>query len=163
MAETQEFQDYIELGADVDQDSEGWDGSQMEFPSYGDHTFEIIAAEKEPSSKGTPMAKLSFEVVGGEEAGRRINGWYPLTAKARGRIINVCNAVGVRLDERGGFSLGALVGTRLMASVTENVYTKVNPVTQQKEEKVGPKVMFEKPLPSPAKGGKASERVQGRR
>lgn len=162
MADNNEFLDYIELGADVDQDTEGWDGSMGEFPSFGEHVFEITGALKEPSKKGTPMAVLSLEVAEGDEKGRTIKAWYPLTPKARGRLINVCNAVGLRLDERGGFSLQALVGGRLMASVVENRYSVVDAQTQERVEKTGSKVMFEKPLPRPPKAGRASERIQRR-
>lgn len=156
------YMNYVELGADIDQDADGWDGSQAEFPSFGEHVFEIIGVLKEPSKGGTPMAVVSLEVVEGDEKGRTIKAWYPLTVKARGRIINLCNAVGVRLDERGGFDLDTLVGGRLMASVVENRYSVVDAQTQERVEKTNSKVMFEKPLPPPAKAGKASERLQRR-
>lgn len=152
---------YIELGAWVkdptDIAKQAWDGESGPKIPPGQYLVDITEAERNVNGKNNPQVQVQFTVAEGEQAGATLRGWYVLTEKAIGRVLNLLQACGLALDARGGFDVAALVGSRLYITVVENTYEAgENPVTGEKITKTNSKVMGEKAYVPPAPPKKAA-------
>lgn len=169
MAEENENQGtgYIEIGGWVkDKDNlaaQAWDGEAGPRIPPGDYLVDITSAAKTVSGTNKPQVEATFTVAEGEHEGATLKGWYVLTERAIGRLINLLTACGLELDERGGFDVNALVGNRLNIKVIENTYESgENPVTGEKVMKTNSKVMGERAYIPPAPPKKAAAAGNGK-
>lgn len=147
-----EFVDYISLDGIVDNvDEQAWDGTGSDPVPPGEYKFEVMDVKQGKSPrKNTPQLELTLEIVEGDLKGRRTWARYYLTDKAVGRLLNVMKACGVGLDDRKGFSLQAMIGARIIATVTHEAYQDgINPVTQAPIMKTSTKITGEKAIEVP--------------
>lgn len=150
--------DYIEIGGLIDEDTTAWDGEGGNLPELGRHLCEITKAEKGTSKKsGSPQVLVGYKVTDekDESNGRQITGYYSLTQKAIGRLLNVLAACGVELDAKGNFAASALVGKKLSINIVQNSYADgKNPVTGEAIMKTNVKVVGEEAYTPPAPTGR---------
>lgn len=137
-----------ESGAPVDLTQiPAWDGEGGGIQPPGWYSFEITDVALEQSSKGNPQLVLTLTVLSGDDTqdnnGRTTKHWVALTAKAAGRFVNMCNAVGLAVspapDEQD------FIGRQFRAEVFENHYKETDPV-QGDIDKVSYKIRKEMPI-----------------
>jgi hypothetical protein len=123
------FTDYVDAG--LTSDVPAWNGEAQLTPP-GDYEFSIAEVKRTTSSAGNPQLQVKFEVQRNADGsdtpykGRAVMGWYQETGEGRMRLKNLIQASGVELDARGGFSLSALTGKHLLATVKADSYVKVS-------------------------------------
>lgn len=136
--------DYLSLDGLVTDKTRAWGGTAQSLPA-GDYVGEISEVEKGESKEKNPTFIITYKVTEGEQKDQTIRGWYALTEKAIGRLYNVLQAIGVKLDKNKGFSPKAMLGLKLAFTVIEDVQEgELNPITQQKDTKKFSKVVNER-------------------
>jgi uncharacterized protein DUF669 len=138
--------DYLSLDGLVTDETRAWSGETAGLP-VGDYRVRVAEVEKKPSSNNNPQLTVQFEVTEGEHKGRKARCWYTLTEKAIGRLMNLLQSVGMKLDGKKGFSPQALIGQELVIGVFEDkVEGDPNPMTGARDTKTFSKVYNERPL-----------------
>lgn len=89
----------------------GGDGAQLpDVPAGTGYVGDIVGFEKKTSSNNNTMIKVTFELVEGDYAGKRVSNNYTLTDSAAGRIKRLGMAIGAPLDRiRSSDYMGARV------------------------------------------------------
>lgn len=114
----QEFTDF-EVQIDLT-NTEAWDGEAAPPPPEGDYHVRVAFVKSQPSKeKQTPMLAVTFEVVDGELAGRKIFGNYNYTNETGAkRLKSLMVAANLRLDR---FVASELLGVELMVTVAHRI------------------------------------------
>ena len=114
----QEFTDF-EIQVDLT-NTESWDGEAAPPPPEGDYHVRVSQVKQEPSKeKQTPLLKVTFEVVDGELAGRKLFGNYNYTNDTGAkRLKALMVAANLRLDR---FVASELLGCELMVTVQHRI------------------------------------------
>jgi len=145
--------DYIDMNL-ADPAVKPWDGTSSRLPP-GEYEFEIKTAGRDQSRKGNPVLVLENEVVNEcEQKGRTMRATFTLMTDSnasRQRLKNLTEACGVPLDDRGGFSSGALVGARYAAIVVHEEYSEMNTSTGQQETRTAARIQGEMAIPGAVK------------
>lgn len=127
-------------------DLKAWDGVQN-LPDVGDHLVRIAEAGQEVSKNKNPQLVLTFEVVKGENEGRRIRGYYILKDEDvfNRRLKQVREAAGVAvINGSGAFRKSDFVGKTLLVEVYEDSYEVPDAVTGATIKKTSKKVRNER-------------------
>lgn len=156
--------DYLSLEGLVTPETRPW-GGESNYLAPGEHAFEVVEAEKDQSANDNPVIRFTFKVFEGDLAGQTIKKSYALTQKAIGRLVCLLQAIGVKTDSKGGFSISSTVGRRFRATVTEEMREgDPNPMTGEKTFKRSSNLMSERAWVAggAAKDGKAPSTSQAR-
>lgn len=144
---------YIDMNL-ADPNLQAWDGVPSRL-DQGDYQFEVVEATKGQTQAGNPALKATFKVVSeGDNLGRTMKQTYTLidegdaASASRGRLKQLVQAAGIPLDERGGFSVEALIGCQVIGTVIhEEVAGRRLPNGQESEPKIFAKITQERPVP----------------
>ena len=114
----QEFTDF-EVQLDLT-NTEAWDGEAAPPLPEGDYHVRVANVQNKPSKeKQTPMLAVTFEVVDGELAGRKIFNNYNYTNDTGAkRLKSLMVAANLRLDR---FVASELLGAELMVTVAHRI------------------------------------------
>lgn len=149
--------DYIDLSLN---DVEPSDGS-FETVSPGEYVFEATAVKGGQSKAGNPKMVVSYKILDAitdadackGEIGKEVVQSYSLKKDGefgRRRVKALVLALGVELDERGGFDPSHMIGGTMIAEVKIEQYEEKNPLTGISTQKTSQKVMRERPDPDAA-------------
>ena len=138
--------DYLSLDGLVTEETKAWSGEKLGLPP-GDYQATITEVARDTSSNGNPQLIVTFKVTEGDSKDKTIRAWYTQTAKAIGRLMNLLNAVGIKLDGKKGFAPKALVGQHLTIGVQDEVQEgDPNPMSGEKTKKTFSKVFNERAI-----------------
>jgi hypothetical protein len=142
--------DYLSLDGLVTDETKSWAGGPGKGLPVGDYLVKIIGKSKNAAEGKTPQLEVKLEVVddtaGGQHKGRQTRAWYYLTADAIGRLTNLFEAAGAKLDAKKGINLDSLMGTELVIGVYEEKFGgEANPMGGTTEVKTRSKVFDERP------------------
>jgi uncharacterized protein DUF669 len=138
--------DYLSLDGLVTSETRAWGGETGAGLPPGDYKAKITEVVKDTSTNNNPQLVVQFEVLEGEHKSRKTRCWYTLTERAIGRLVNLLEAVGMKLDQKKGFAPKAMVGRELVIGVFEDKYEVggANGMTGEKEVKTSTKVFNER-------------------
>ena len=172
--------EYIDMGL---HEVDPWDGTSS-LLDPGEYVFRIDKIEGGQSNAGNPKMTVSLFVAealdeaNDKHVGVTVFQSYVLDRSkdfARKRLKALTEAVGVAVDDRGGFDPNALIEGEFLAEVRRETYTVTDPVTQEKEERPSQRIFRERPVeagngatetapePPPPKEDKPKETGRGRR
>lgn len=114
--------------------AESWGGEKsFDPPAEGEYRLRVTEMEEDKSSKGNSMLVTKIEIVsaadGSEtsEDGKVMTDWRSLLQKkgCQRRLKALLNAVGVEVDEDGGFDTDQAVGVEFLGRIKHDSVTKV--------------------------------------
>lgn len=170
--------DYIDMGL---HEVQPWDGAPTKL-APGDYIVEVTDVKGDQSAAGKPKMVVSYKTIAAldaernddadreDEVGTVIPQSYSLDSSKDGvrrRLRSLTNALGVELDERGGFNPNDMIGQRMLVEARMDSYTETNAMTGDKTQRESCKLIRERPAPEeaaedPAPPPPASRKRRGR-
>jgi hypothetical protein len=145
---------YIDAG--LTDDITPWDGSFSSI-NPGDYVFEVTEIKGgQAQSSGNPTMVLSYvaiqalDPINDDQVDREVIQSYSLNLTKKGtkrRLKSLLQALGVPIDNRGGFDPNKCIGARMVAEATLNSYKVENPTLgAEPEMRQNCKLIRERPM-----------------
>lgn len=118
------------------------EGGEFEPIPAGDYLVEIEKCEEKMSSSGNNMLAMTFNVVEGDYAGRKIFDNYVLTEKALWKLKSLFVALGEDVDGILEFDPSDLIGQTFLATVSIEESPGYDPANRIKKHKKAPGIVL---------------------
>ena len=118
------------------------EGGEFEPIPAGDYLVEIEKCEAKTSSSGNDMLTMTFNVVEGDYAGRKIFDNYVLTEKALWKLKSLFVALGEDVDGILEFDPSDLIGQTFLATVSIEESPGYDPANRIKKHKKAPGIVL---------------------
>ena len=153
--------DYIDMGL---HEVQPWDGAPTKL-APGDYIVEVTDVKGDQSAAGKPKMVVGYKTIaaldadGNDDADREdqvgtvIPQSYSLDSSKDGvrrRLRSVTGALGIELDERGGFNPNDMLGQQMLIEARMDSYTETNAMTGDKIQRESCKLIRERPAPEEA-------------